>query len=289
MNQPGWYPNPDGTPNTVRYWNGTAWTDHVQPTQAAGGGAPAGPVTKRTPWVPIAAGLAVLALIVAAVFGSGVLTQRSATPAPAPAPTRTTSPVSTPTPTASQRPSAKPSPTPSIARPTAAPSSGLVIPTCPAASSGTLTDGYATLTIPQGWQTFESPEWGDCGGSAGRSVTNEWGTLIQIASIDPRGATAKDLAEELWEYNVDTNYRSSGTVTPAVAARVASVTLGRPSYQITGSVRVSGVAGVQGDDVKILVIEQPEGQLTAILSVATIGDAANASEAQSAWASLRVR
>jgi hypothetical protein len=29
--QPGWYPDPDGAPDTVRWWNGTAWSDVTTP------------------------------------------------------------------------------------------------------------------------------------------------------------------------------------------------------------------------------------------------------------------
>ncbi len=36
---PGWYPDPQGSPGSQRYWNGTAWTEYVQ----AGGFTPSVP------------------------------------------------------------------------------------------------------------------------------------------------------------------------------------------------------------------------------------------------------
>jgi hypothetical protein len=39
--QPGWYPDPSGPPGQKRWWDGTRWTEHLQP--APGAGPPATP------------------------------------------------------------------------------------------------------------------------------------------------------------------------------------------------------------------------------------------------------
>ena len=40
--QPGWYPDPSGPPGQMRWWDGTRWTEHLQPAPgAAPPGAPA--------------------------------------------------------------------------------------------------------------------------------------------------------------------------------------------------------------------------------------------------------
>ncbi|WBO62630.1 phospholipid scramblase-related protein [Streptomyces camelliae] len=36
----GWYPDPHGAPQTLRYWDGTQWTQHTNPAQAPAGQAP---------------------------------------------------------------------------------------------------------------------------------------------------------------------------------------------------------------------------------------------------------
>jgi hypothetical protein len=81
--QPGWYPDPDGAPGMVRWWNGVSWSDVAAP---AGPGvvvrsspmlAPPQPVRPRPAPVaeppaprsrtPLVVGLAVLALVVTVV------------------------------------------------------------------------------------------------------------------------------------------------------------------------------------------------------------------------------
>jgi hypothetical protein len=47
---PGWYPDP-GTPGQQRYWDGTAWTGHVAPLQAAGTTAPGAGGTGIDTWL----------------------------------------------------------------------------------------------------------------------------------------------------------------------------------------------------------------------------------------------
>ncbi|MCZ2859634.1 DUF2510 domain-containing protein [Blastococcus sp. VKM Ac-2987] len=77
---PGWYPDPSGVPDTVRWWDGTGWSDVMMP---AGPGvavhrAPARPETplpaapaapgEERPWLrPLMAAGSVLALVVAVV------------------------------------------------------------------------------------------------------------------------------------------------------------------------------------------------------------------------------
>ncbi|GAA3126089.1 phospholipid scramblase-related protein [Streptomyces echinatus] len=36
----GWYPDPHGAPQTLRYWDGAQWTDHTNPAQQAAGQVP---------------------------------------------------------------------------------------------------------------------------------------------------------------------------------------------------------------------------------------------------------
>jgi hypothetical protein len=106
----GWYPDPDGAPGTVRWWDGADWSDVTTPTgpgvavqapavQGAAVQAPVveapdrpaepdpGPPPRRTAWV---VGLSVLGLVLVVLIGflvgrpSGLDDDRSGAAAPAP-------------------------------------------------------------------------------------------------------------------------------------------------------------------------------------------------------------
>ena len=48
--QPGWYPDPAGDPNKLRYWDGMQWTEHLaEPQPTAGGGAAPGTAGATAP------------------------------------------------------------------------------------------------------------------------------------------------------------------------------------------------------------------------------------------------
>lgn len=146
----GWYPDPDGTPERLRYWDGQSWTDQVQPASgpaippgpqmmppstpghpgASGGttplgggypgypGGPTGPggtavmptAAPKTPWWPWAAGAAVL-LILAVIAGFFIFGNNRGTPPPV-------SPPISVNPSASEEPVDPPSTEPTASEPT---------------------------------------------------------------------------------------------------------------------------------------------------------------------------
>ncbi|WP_026925865.1 DUF2510 domain-containing protein [Granulicoccus phenolivorans] len=79
MQQAGWYPDPAGTPNSERFWDGTRWTTQVRrtsggPIPSAGtavppAGGPMPPRTSGTGRTPLVVGAAAVVLIVAVVLG----------------------------------------------------------------------------------------------------------------------------------------------------------------------------------------------------------------------------
>jgi hypothetical protein len=116
----GWYPDPDGTPDRYRYWDGTAWSavttnDPRQPPPIPG----AGSGSSRRPGIGLLIGLLALVMIIVVV---AIVIVRGRAPRPI---TNQTFPSSTvsgwddssptpePTPSATASPTTSPSPTPS--------------------------------------------------------------------------------------------------------------------------------------------------------------------------------
>lgn len=214
MPQPGWYDDPDGTPQRLRWWDGTRWTEHIhggaQPDAPGTGGSSVAPSPKRGPWPWIGLGLVtalVGALVVGLVLGLfGLREPDRATPSPA----------ESPSPAASARPSPRiaSSPQPSVAKlppATAAPHTGgpVVRPTpmpsipatpppaadlgCPPASDPTaLSDGRVTLTLPTGWAEVDSLAWLECT----RSVASTTATATVTLGVSPFPADDLQAAAE---------------------------------------------------------------------------------------------
>ena len=105
MAQPGWYPDPDGTPGRYRYFDGVRWSPETRP-------APAADARRRgrrlaAPTVMVAAAVVVIVVLIAAVLlrpGAGRATDEPALPS------STVSGWDDSSPTA--LPSARPTPTP---------------------------------------------------------------------------------------------------------------------------------------------------------------------------------
>lgn len=139
MSQPGWYPDPAGTPSQYRYWDGTRWSDTTSATPA--GPPPTGP--KRSP-VPILIAAGVLVVVVAVVAAVFLLRPASDTPADGPV---TSDP---------------PAPTGSVWNETSTPDQTAGRPVdcdinlrnqlpAPQAAGGRLTVGKLSMPVPAGW------------------------------------------------------------------------------------------------------------------------------------------
>jgi hypothetical protein len=114
VSQPGWYPDPSGQPNQLRYWDGRAWTEQLTP---APGGDPSGGGGRRA-WLVVLAAVVVIALVAVMVWRLNDQPEPSPVPTysptksawnetdePTPSPSPTPSPTPTPTPTPSRQPS----------------------------------------------------------------------------------------------------------------------------------------------------------------------------------------
>lgn len=131
MSQPGWYPDPAGTPSRYRYWDGHAWSHEVTDNPAGTSpptSLPTGPPRRRGPVIAILA-VIVVAVLVGVMVIRGLLGDRPvADPGPLPSPTVSGWDDSSATPTPPPEPSLSP---PAPPRPTAKPSEARPLRPCP--------------------------------------------------------------------------------------------------------------------------------------------------------------
>lgn len=104
MEPGGWYPDPEGGPDRVRWWDGQGWTEHTAPAGSAQThGPPRPPPPPPGRWERLRTSIAalprprgsvvVVAVVIAALVTAGVMTRRDTSPHAAqnpPAPTRAT-------------------------------------------------------------------------------------------------------------------------------------------------------------------------------------------------------
>jgi Protein of unknown function (DUF2510) len=131
----GWYPDPNGAPGRLRWWDGTQWTDRTRAELGELSGQPDRP---RRNWAPLAisgtVALAVLLIIVIALVGGGPASQDQANP-------RAGSPLPTALPT---EPPVTVAPCDTTASPSLAP--GTPNPSPPAVRGARVSDSQAGIS-----------------------------------------------------------------------------------------------------------------------------------------------
>ncbi len=268
--QPGWYPNPDGTPQTLRLWDGTRWTGDVRPdpsqpnqapdayppAPAAGYAAPgartSGPKVARL-WLGGVAAVVVLVVLAAVVLSN----LRTPTPAPTPIP----------------------SPSTAVQVPTAA---------CAAPTQGQVGDGYATLTLPGAqWHTQSAPPWATCGALAARPLAGTWSTLLGVGTIVNAGNNPEATAQATWRWAQQAGYRDAAP-TASVTSSAPVTIQGKPAWKLQGTIKATPHDGISGGAWTFVVIPHGDGTSSVAFGVSAIEDAANATEVDTALASLRL-
>lgn len=193
----GWYPDPDGG-GQVRYWDGTAWTEHRQPAQGVGAtessaapGTPSGGSGSKALLLVAAVTLVVLALLCAI----GVFAFRAMGGGGSPSSSSTTSATGSTSPTSPSSPPSS-SPTPSSSSP--APSGPTTnVTSVIKAKVGTtyLGNGNGAIIVPAGGEAgLVEAEFLGKGGPSDRPDLSSF----RVSGEDSKGVRSNDYSVFSW-------------------------------------------------------------------------------------------
>lgn len=294
---PGWYPDPAGTPNHYRYWDGQQWSAHSTPNPQDGDPGPAEP-QGRGPLILIVALLVAIALVVA-----GVLLVRSDNGGTGPAKEDTNS--STPTISAwdeTSKPSVPPSQPPSEPDP-----SGAEWTTCPSGANrperwdgGDLEGGGLIAASIDGWRDggtwFLLPWLHDSQAQIDKVASSglvSWFSASAVGAVSV--ADGFDSPRTAAQYATDcfatSDYYSGFTGSKQISSQEISVD-GHSAWWIRSEVYVEmpSLPDVPGDVIDIVAVDTGDPESIGMyISSATLGDDSRQQQVDAARDSLRVR
>ena len=315
MSLPGWYPDPAGTPNRFRYWDGRTWSSDTTddpaagPIGAGGGGGAGSPPgqDRRGRLGPLIAALAVLVVLVliGVLVVRGLFADRPIVD-PGPLPSSTVSGWDDSSPTTDPE---TPTPTPSASQPTPTPTStptpteAQPLQPCPEGRPTVRQDHPADGRIHGGGLSFpEVKGWRDNSGSA-----YSWAYDV--------GAQNKVVESPSWyaDLAVGALFTGDGFDEPRRSAELVmqcvitsglypyftdrvntwskAVTVdGQPAWSIRADIEVDDPdLTTKGDTVEVIVVDtgSPES-LSMFIGAVNIGDPALAKTMDSTIKNLRV-
>lgn len=255
MSEPGWYPDPSGAPDQVRYWDGKAWSDQTasQPGQSRQ------PDRRRRPAVILAAValIVVLGLIVFFVVrqvGGGARTFTNED-----VPTSTVSGWDDSSPTASPTPTQPPSPDPSgTARPLTSCPDGDPRARASYPADGRVHGGGLSFPRVDGWEDdlqSSGVSWAYDVSSQGYLVNPGWAALLAVGEVrESDGFTApKEAAQSIMQCVASSLwYRTFDSATDLKSE--ARTIDGHQAWWIRADIRVTD-RDVAGDTVDVIVID----------------------------------
>jgi hypothetical protein len=315
MAQPGWYPDPAGSPNRFRYWDGRSWsnetTDDPAGARPVGAASSGGRESSRRRLGPLI--LVVTALLVVVLAGFFVvrgLTANRPIVDPGPLPSSTvsgwddSSPTTEPE-TPSPTPSAsRPTPTPSQTRtPTPTPSPTEQLRACPEGqptvrqdhpTDGRIHGGGLSFPEAKGWDSSSGAEFSwayDVGEQMIMAESPNWYANLAVGALftgdgfdEPRRS-----AELVMQCVITSGLYPKFTGREPVWSKKVTVD-GRPGWSIRAEIRVDDPKlDTKGDTVEVIVVDtdSPES-LSMFIGAVNIGDKALAATMDSTIEKLRV-
>lgn len=308
MAQPGWFPDPDGTPGRLRYWDGTTWTQHVMGAPGQPAASPATGPGRESPGVGprrdrrrlglgLGAGALALLLILLAAFvlprffgglgdAGGPVDSSSptisswderATPTP---PTPPTPPPTRPTPTPPPSSASKPTPCPTDSRPVV---------------NGRLYGGRLSVPVVPDSRWFERGvrelAWAVCANGIEKTIKPDvWISEVLLAGIQPGSMTAdlESQAQQIYDDSEEPFYALGVTGRKTLVNEALTVD-GHPAWHLRVEVRVNNYGpDIPGDVLDLVVVDHGDGVRSALITVATIGDTRTQAQVDACRAALRV-
>lgn len=316
MASPGWYPDPAGTPNRFRYWDGRAWSSDTTDnpaTASAGGGAaggsggagspPSGKGRRRLGPLVLALTTLVVLILIGVVVVRGLVADRSVVD-PGPLPSSTVSGWDDSSATAEpETPTTAPSPSESTPTPTPTPTEEQPLQPCPEGqptarqdhpSDGRVHGGGLSFPEVSGWQNTSgaSFSWAfDVGEQMKLAESPSWYANLAVGALftgdgfdEPRRS-----AELVMQCVITSGLYPYFTDRQDLWSKAVMVD-GRPAWSIRAEIRVDDPElTTKGDTVEVIVVDtgSPES-LAMFIGAVDIGDRSLARTMDATIESLRV-
>jgi len=300
MAQSGWYPDPAGTPNRYRYWDGTRWSDETtdDPRTPPPGTVPGPRTVRRNSRWPLLAGALALVLVIVVI---AVLVLRGGNPAALtdpnpPAPSISGWNDSSPLPTAS------PSPTPPPTSPSGDPqgqtacAAGDPYQTQPHPSDGRIHGGSLSIVQPGGdWERDDDyarqMTWAYDVAGADEWVEPEWLAMVAVGDVHAADGfhNPQQAADGIMQCIASSAYYQYFVGRTTLFSR-AFTRDGRSGWAIRAQIRVDNPeVHASGDVVEVIVLDAGvAGQLSYFAGFVPIGDQARLKLLDTTIAGLRV-
>ncbi len=304
MSQPGWYPDPGGTPGRLRWFDGSQWSTETISATGPAPGAPGAPSPGEQPrrlWPLVL--LAVVVLVAVAVIIGFVLPDRGPRDITDNPPTANqtisawddgSSPPPTPTPT---EPSTAPPPTSEPPPAVDCPRSQRAGERAEHPDDGRIHGGQLSFEpAPAPWEArpgilTQVMFFGhDVDGQA-MDVVALWFSQMTVGALDPADGFTDphESAEAILSCIASSSFFSGFSGRVDLHSKAVTVS-GHPGWSVRAEVHVANYEGIDGSVLEVIVVDggNSNGELSFFVGESTIGDPDQERTVQAAIDSLQV-